>query len=260
MRFDRLDLVRLRSSAADVRWAAAKRIFECWQPLFPHLADKDPSFHLKKHVDDPTPVMLRAYFARDAAGRDRGLMITRFRLVEIGARRTGIVTLHAGLHPPLRTRDFGLRLIRDLIECHLRHPRTPLYFAELLTHPAAYVSLRAMCRTVTPRQDAQTAPEQAAIVASVAATHDAVPVTGSMLGLCHAPIASPPAGAVTNEDARWFSENVKPGLGLVVIAPMGVGDVLASLVRLLTWRVQRMLGRRRNTEIREKADTPGAAG
>jgi hypothetical protein len=253
MRFERVDLVRLRSSAADVRWAAARRIFKCWQPLFPHLADKEPSFILKKHVDDPTPVMLRANFVSDLEGRDRGLLITRFRLMEIAGQSIGLATLHAGMHKPVRTRDFGLRIIRDLIEFHLRHPRTPLYFAELLTHPAVYVTLRSMFRDVAPGHNAQLDREQTAIVECVAATHNAVPLVGSMLGLCQAAIASPKARAVTNDDARWFTEHVKPGTGLVVIAPMSVGDVLGSLVRLIAWRARRSLGRWR---LRRHRRTP----
>ena len=253
MRFERLDLVRLRSSAADVRWAAARRIFECWQPLFPHLADKEPSFILKKHVDDQTPVMLRAYFVSDLEGRDRGLLITRFRLVEVAGQSIGLATLHAGMHKPVRTRDFGLRIIRDLIEFHLRHPRTPLYFAELLTHPAVYVTLRIMFRDIAPGHDVQLVPEQAAIVECVAATHNAVPLVGGMLGLCQATVASPKARAVTNDDTRWFTENVKPGTGLVVIAPMSVGNVLGSLARLIAWRARRSLGRWR---FRRQRRTP----
>jgi len=251
MRFGRLDLVGLRSSAADVRWTAARRIFECWLPLFPHLADKEPSFVLRKYVDDPTPVMLRAYFACDREGRDRGLLITRFRLVEIAGQDIGVATLHAGMHSPVRTRDFGLRIIRDLIEFHLRHPRTPLYFAELLTNPAVYVTLRIMFRDMIPGHNAQLGPAHTAIIGCAAATHNAVPLVGGMLGLCQAPISSPKVRAVTNDDARWFSEHVKPGMGLVVIAPMSVGHVLGALVHLLAWRARRSLGRRR---IRRQED------
>jgi hypothetical protein len=261
MRFECLDLVRLCSSAADIRKAAAERIFACWQPIFPHLADKDPSFLLEKHVDDPTPVMLRAWFARDAAGRDRGLVITRFRLVEIAGRTIGLVTLHAGMRQPLGTRDFGPAIVRDMIAFHPRHPRTPLCFAELLTNPAVYVPLRTLFRGVAPGPDAQLAPEQAAIVDCVAATHRAVPLEEGVLGLCRSPISSPKARAVCNEDARWFNAHVKTGMGLVVIAPMSIRAVLGGLARLLAWRLRRGLGRwrlrRRATGHESQAKTVG---
>jgi hypothetical protein len=243
MRFECLDLVRLRSSPADARRGAAERIFQCWRPLFPHLAGKDASAMLRKYVDDPAPVAMRAYFARDEVGRDRGLLITRFRLAEIAGRSVGIATLHAGMHHPVRTLDFGLRIVRDLLEFRLRHPRTPLYFAELLTSPAVYVTLRTMFRGVAPGHDAQLEPERAALVDCVAATHGAVRLEGAMLGLCSASISSPKARALTNDDSRWFGEHVKPGLGLAVVAPMGVGNVLGSLFRLTSRRARRLLGR-----------------
>ena len=103
------------------------------------------------------------------------------------------------------------------------------------------------------RHNAQLDREQTAIVECVAATHNAVPLVGGMLGLCQAAIASPKARAVTNDDARWFTEHVKPGTGLVVIAPMSVGDVLGSLVRLIAWRARRSLGRWR---LRRHRRTP----
>ena len=197
---------------------------------------------------------MRAYFVVDDAGRDRSLAITRFHVTPVDGGAVGTFTVHAGMRKPDRTRDLGPRFLRDILEFRLRFRGVPLYFAELLTHPAVYVTVRHGFPGLRPGHDGGLDPALAPIVAIVASLHDAKPLDGGLSGLCETPMApeySPvraaawAAVATRNRDLAWFLEQISPGVSQVVVAPLAWRNLPEVGRRVLSHTMRPVTGRKR---------------
>ena len=242
---EHIDLLTLqRRGTESERQRMAERMFAVWQPLFAHLADKDPSFHRARHVEDTSASYLRASFFR-VGGVDRGLMIARLHEHRDRGLRFARMTFNAGVHQELRgTNAVGPTVVRTILHGIAAAPRRPLFLVDVVASLAAWRALHKPFPWLLP-SPAGAIPDAwwPVALAGAEALH-CTPIEGRPRGIVRSQIvmaegAGDIARAASPEAARldaWYRSFVRPGESLLVVAPVtawgGVSSIGAWLARV----------------------------
>jgi hypothetical protein len=232
-----------RDGREEERVALARRIFALWQPLFSHLADKDYTFHLHKHVEDSTAVFLRAHFAVREAGDDGGLVIVRVHEHDVAGRRVARITFNAGSHPDTPASALlAPRALRDLVRYRALHPRQPFFLVDAISSARAYEALYEIFPGLRPAPGLPIPESLWPIAEAVADAMEAPPLPGRPREVrefsCEVAASAdkgrraPPLGPARERAAWYEQQTARPDRGLLVIAPLDWSNVAEVGVRV----------------------------
>ncbi len=235
-----VDLNQLRRDGTTAeKYQMAERIFRVWQPLFAHLAEKDPSFHLKLHIDDDTAVWKRVWFYR-RGGEDLGAVIGRVHEHELDGATFFRITMNAGLDPELIGANIaGATLAKTVVAAMLLARGRPVYIIDGVSSPPALAAMVKGFPSVRPSADGACPPSLWKFALAAAPALGCVPVEGKPLGIVrsHAVISAKalsstrPRSVTAQRMHQWFSDNVGPGESLLVICPVTPSYALSRMVQ-----------------------------
>jgi hypothetical protein len=242
---DAVDVKPLQLGGFDAaRASLARRIFDLWKPIFSHLADKDYTFHLHKHVEDAAAVYLRAYFAVNREGADRGLLIMRIHEHVLGGRRIARATLNAGVHAEVPgTSLLEPWVFRDLLQYRILHPRRAFFLVDTIASASAYCAVAEIFPRLRPTPRRPIPDELWPIVAEVAERTGATALPGRprevrdfscvVAARARSNRRLPSTGRSRARTA-WFEEQTGSATnGMLVIAPLTWWTMAEICVRVV---------------------------
>ena len=221
--------LRQRGDSAE-KERLARRIFDLWQPIFSHLDGKDFTFHLERHVEEPTSSQIRALFGKDAAGRDRALMIVRVHEHRIAGRTWARLTVNAGFDHAFVQSHFGQEFLAwETWRYRFRHPLRPFFIVDAAVSAASYCVYAKTYSGFAPTRDRPIKEAWWPLAEAGSGALSGEAVVGRprevrrFPGQVRNPVTRVPTSPRSQEAAAFFEELTRgeDRAGVLVMAPLG---------------------------------------